>query len=208
MYILYSLLHLNFSWMNCFLLSEFVRKVLLGLTAGTLACCVNIPFDVAKSRSAPRGISGIKLLQFQIPICISLFSMDYMYRDKILKIRDIKSSIFGQEGMTLKVKSKKIFSFSSFFKIEPTYILYSILYRPLINGQQWFCKQFCLHGDICKIKDCIIYTVQCTLDLDNMLANKQRGIGLYNTAGSGQRKCTKTPRYIRNTAQSKTLRYM
>ena len=112
--------------MNCFLLSEFVRKVLLGLTAGTLACCVNIPFDVAKSRSAPRGISGIKLLQFQIPICISLFSMDYMYRDKILKIRDIKSSIFGQEGMTLKVKSKKIFSFSSFFKIEPTYILYTV----------------------------------------------------------------------------------
>ena len=142
-YILYSLLHLNFSWMNCFLLSEFVRKVLLGLTAGTLACCVNIPFDVAKSRSAPRGISGIKLLQFQIPICISLFSIDYLYIDKIL-----------------------------------------------------------------KIKDCIIYTVQCTLDLDHMLANKQRGIGLYNTAGSGQRKCTKTPRYIRNTAQSKTPRYI
>ena len=82
------------------------------------------------------------------------------------------------------------------------------MYRPLINGQQWFCKQFCLHGDICKIKDCIIYTVQCTLDLDHMLATKQRGIGLYNTAGSRQRKCTKTPRYIRNTAQSKTPRYM
>ena len=29
---------------------EFARKVTLGLTAGTLGCCVNIPFDVAKSR--------------------------------------------------------------------------------------------------------------------------------------------------------------
>ena len=29
---------------------EFCRKVMLGLTAGTLGCCVNIPFDVAKSR--------------------------------------------------------------------------------------------------------------------------------------------------------------
>ena len=29
---------------------EFCRKVCLGLTAGTLGCCVNIPFDVAKSR--------------------------------------------------------------------------------------------------------------------------------------------------------------
>lgn len=29
---------------------EFCRKVGLGLTAGTLGCCVNIPFDVAKSR--------------------------------------------------------------------------------------------------------------------------------------------------------------
>ena len=29
---------------------EFLKKVGLGLTAGTLGCCVNIPFDVAKSR--------------------------------------------------------------------------------------------------------------------------------------------------------------
>ena len=29
---------------------EFCRKVCLGLTAGTLGCCLNIPFDVAKSR--------------------------------------------------------------------------------------------------------------------------------------------------------------
>jgi len=29
---------------------EFLRKVGIGLTAGTLGCCVNIPFDVAKSR--------------------------------------------------------------------------------------------------------------------------------------------------------------
>lgn len=30
--------------------AEFGRKCLIGFTAGTLACCVNIPFDVAKSR--------------------------------------------------------------------------------------------------------------------------------------------------------------
>ena len=29
---------------------EFLRKVGIRLTAGTLGCCVNIPFDVAKSR--------------------------------------------------------------------------------------------------------------------------------------------------------------
>lgn len=29
---------------------EFIRKAMLGFTAGTLACLVNIPFDVAKSR--------------------------------------------------------------------------------------------------------------------------------------------------------------
>jgi len=30
--------------------AEFARKLLIGFTAGTLASCVNIPFDVAKSR--------------------------------------------------------------------------------------------------------------------------------------------------------------
>ena len=30
--------------------AEFCRKVLFGLIAGTTASCVNIPFDVAKSR--------------------------------------------------------------------------------------------------------------------------------------------------------------
>lgn len=40
--------------------AEFARKVLIGFTAGTLACCVNIPFDVAKSRiQGPQPQPGI-----------------------------------------------------------------------------------------------------------------------------------------------------
>ena len=39
---------------------EFCRKVMLGLTAGTLGCCVNIPFDVAKSRiQGPQPQPGV-----------------------------------------------------------------------------------------------------------------------------------------------------
>jgi len=39
---------------------EFLRKVSIGLTAGTLGCCVNIPFDVAKSRiQGPQPEKGI-----------------------------------------------------------------------------------------------------------------------------------------------------
>jgi len=38
---------------------EFLRKVGIGLTAGTLGCCVNIPFDVAKSRiQGPQPVPG------------------------------------------------------------------------------------------------------------------------------------------------------
>ena len=34
-------------------------QVLLGLAAGTLGCCVNIPFDVAKSRiQGPQPVPG------------------------------------------------------------------------------------------------------------------------------------------------------
>lgn len=39
---------------------EFLRKALLGFTAGTLACFVNIPFDVAKSRiQGPQPEKGV-----------------------------------------------------------------------------------------------------------------------------------------------------
>ena len=38
---------------------EFLRKFCIGLTAGTLASCVNIPFDVAKSRiQGPQPVPG------------------------------------------------------------------------------------------------------------------------------------------------------
>ena len=40
--------------------AEFGRKILIGFTAGTLACFVNIPFDVAKSRiQGPQPESGV-----------------------------------------------------------------------------------------------------------------------------------------------------
>ena len=38
---------------------EFLRKVLIGFTAGTLGSCINIPFDVAKSRiQGPQPVPG------------------------------------------------------------------------------------------------------------------------------------------------------
>lgn len=38
---------------------EFLRRFAIGLTAGTLASCVNIPFDVAKSRiQGPQPVLG------------------------------------------------------------------------------------------------------------------------------------------------------
>ena len=36
-------------YLTCMIL-EFMRKVGIGFTGGVLGCCVNIPFDVAKSR--------------------------------------------------------------------------------------------------------------------------------------------------------------
>lgn len=40
-------------------LKEFLRKVGIGFTSGTLASCVNIPFDVAKSRiQGPQPVVG------------------------------------------------------------------------------------------------------------------------------------------------------
>ncbi|XP_011183072.1 mitochondrial 2-oxodicarboxylate carrier [Zeugodacus cucurbitae] len=39
---------------------EFIRKVLIGFTSGTLACFINIPFDVAKSRiQGPQPQAGV-----------------------------------------------------------------------------------------------------------------------------------------------------
>lgn len=38
---------------------EFLRKFAIGFTAGTLASCFNIPFDVAKSRiQGPQPVPG------------------------------------------------------------------------------------------------------------------------------------------------------
>lgn len=49
--------------MNYFLfqdpVTEFCRKFVIGLIAGTLASCINIPFDVAKSRiQGPQPVPG------------------------------------------------------------------------------------------------------------------------------------------------------
>ena len=37
-------------------------QVLLGLAAGTLGCCVNIPFDVAKSRIQARTVMMMMII--------------------------------------------------------------------------------------------------------------------------------------------------
>ncbi|KAG7257885.1 hypothetical protein CRUP_019707, partial [Coryphaenoides rupestris] len=38
---------------------EFARKFAIGLTSGTISSCVNIPFDVAKSRiQGPQPVPG------------------------------------------------------------------------------------------------------------------------------------------------------
>ncbi|KAJ8972891.1 hypothetical protein NQ317_008512 [Molorchus minor] len=41
-------------------LKEFFRKVGIGFVSGTLASCINIPFDVAKSRiQGPQPVPGV-----------------------------------------------------------------------------------------------------------------------------------------------------
>ncbi|XP_016948865.1 mitochondrial 2-oxodicarboxylate carrier [Drosophila biarmipes] len=56
---------------------EFLRKVAIGFTAGTLACFVNIPFDVAKSRiQGPQPVPG------QIKYRGTLSSMGIVYREE------------------------------------------------------------------------------------------------------------------------------
>uniref|UniRef100_A0AAR5P8V7 Mitochondrial 2-oxodicarboxylate carrier n=1 Tax=Dendroctonus ponderosae TaxID=77166 RepID=A0AAR5P8V7_DENPD len=41
-------------------LQEFFRKVAIGFVSGTLASCINIPFDVAKSRiQGPQPVTGV-----------------------------------------------------------------------------------------------------------------------------------------------------
>jgi len=56
---------------------EFFRKVLIGFTSGTLACFVNIPFDVAKSRiQGPQPQPGI------IKYKSTLKSVGLVYREE------------------------------------------------------------------------------------------------------------------------------
>ncbi|XP_037726616.1 mitochondrial 2-oxodicarboxylate carrier [Drosophila subpulchrella] len=56
---------------------EFLRKVTIGFLAGTLACFVNIPFDVAKSRiQGPQPVLG------QIKYRGTLSSMGIVYREE------------------------------------------------------------------------------------------------------------------------------
>lgn len=41
-------------------MAEFLRRVSIGFVSGTLGSCVNIPFDVAKSRiQGPQPVPGI-----------------------------------------------------------------------------------------------------------------------------------------------------
>jgi solute carrier family 25 2-oxodicarboxylate transporter 21 len=56
---------------------EFFRKVGIGFVSGTLASCVNIPFDVAKSRiQGPQPVAG------EIKYRTTLSSMAIVYREE------------------------------------------------------------------------------------------------------------------------------
>jgi solute carrier family 25 2-oxodicarboxylate transporter 21 len=56
---------------------EFFRKVGIGFVSGTLASCVNIPFDVAKSRiQGPQPVPG------EIKYRTTLGSMAIVYREE------------------------------------------------------------------------------------------------------------------------------
>ncbi|KAI4463392.1 mitochondrial 2-oxodicarboxylate carrier [Holotrichia oblita] len=56
---------------------EFLRKVGIGFTAGTLASCFNIPFDVAKSR-----IQGPQPIPNQVKYRTTLRSMALVYKEE------------------------------------------------------------------------------------------------------------------------------
>jgi solute carrier family 25 2-oxodicarboxylate transporter 21 len=56
---------------------EFFRKVGIGFVSGTLASCVNIPFDVAKSRiQGPQPVAG------EIKYRTTLGSMATVYKEE------------------------------------------------------------------------------------------------------------------------------
>ncbi|KAH8411468.1 hypothetical protein KR215_005048 [Drosophila sulfurigaster] len=56
---------------------EFLRKVIIGFTSGTLACFINIPFDVAKSR-----IQGPQPVANQIKYHGTFRSIGIVYREE------------------------------------------------------------------------------------------------------------------------------
>ncbi|KAG9336810.1 hypothetical protein JZ751_003158 [Albula glossodonta] len=56
---------------------EFLRKFAIGLTSGTISSCVNIPFDVAKSRiQGPQPVPG----QIKYRSCFQ--TMKLVYREE------------------------------------------------------------------------------------------------------------------------------
>ncbi|XP_023348769.1 mitochondrial 2-oxodicarboxylate carrier [Eurytemora carolleeae] len=52
---------------------EFGRKVLIGFLGGTLACCFNIPFDVAKSRIQGPQAVGVEKYQGTIRVILRVY---------------------------------------------------------------------------------------------------------------------------------------
>ncbi|XP_065158059.1 mitochondrial 2-oxodicarboxylate carrier [Atheta coriaria] len=56
---------------------EFGRKVLIGFVSGTVASCLNIPFDVAKSR-----IQGPQPVEGEIKYSGTLRTMEMVYREE------------------------------------------------------------------------------------------------------------------------------
>ncbi|XP_023341461.1 mitochondrial 2-oxodicarboxylate carrier [Eurytemora carolleeae] len=68
---------------------EFGRKVLIGFLGGTLACCFNIPFDVAKSRIQGPQAVGVEKYQGTIRVILRVYKEEgflALYRGLVPKI--------------------------------------------------------------------------------------------------------------------------
>jgi len=68
---------------------EFCRKVLIGFTGGSLACCFNIPFDVAKSRIQGPQKEGIQVYKGTMRVILRVYREEgfrSLYRGLLPKV--------------------------------------------------------------------------------------------------------------------------
>lgn len=82
---------------------EFLRKFTIGLVSGTISSCVNIPFDVAKSRiQGPQPVPG----EIKYRTCFQ--TMALVYREEGYEQRGDKWGILGTKFVTLSTVHPRI----------------------------------------------------------------------------------------------------